>query len=77
MFELLEGARVSIDELMHETAVAVVEQLLVLLAQDLAGAKQRAAALSQGRSGRLRSRNIISAITDRHASSHRPLNAVE
>ena len=41
MLELLEGAQASIDELMHETAVAVVEQLLVLSAQELAGAKQR------------------------------------
>ena len=41
MLELLEGAQSSIDELMHETAVAVVEQLLVLSAQELAGAKQR------------------------------------
>ena len=41
MLELLEGAKASIDELMHETAVAVVEQLLVLSAQELAGAKQR------------------------------------
>ena len=41
MLELLEGAQASIDELMHETAVAVVEQLLVLSAQEIAGAKQR------------------------------------
>ena len=41
MLELLEGAQASIDELMHETAVALVEQLLVLSAQELAGAKQR------------------------------------
>ncbi len=41
MLELLEGARASIDELMHDAAVAVVEQLLVLSAQELAGAKQR------------------------------------
>ena len=41
MLELLEGAKASIDELMHETAVALVEQLLVLSAQELAGAKQR------------------------------------
>src|SRR3979411_3301027 len=41
MLELLEGDEASIDELMHETAVAVVEQLLVLSAQELAGAKQR------------------------------------
>jgi hypothetical protein len=31
----------SIDELMHDAAVAVIEQLLVLSAQELAGAKQR------------------------------------
>ena len=41
MLELLEGAQASIDELMHETAVALVEQLLVLSAQELAGLKQR------------------------------------
>jgi len=41
MLELLEGARASIDELMHDTAVGLVEQLLVLSAQELAGAKQR------------------------------------
>ena len=41
MLELLEGAQASIDELMHDTAVALVEQLLVLSAEELAGAKQR------------------------------------
>jgi transposase-like protein len=41
MLELLEGAQASIDELMHDTAVALIEQLLVLSAQELAGAKQR------------------------------------
>jgi putative transposase len=41
MLELLEDAQASIDELMHEAAVAVVEQLLMLSAQELAGAKQR------------------------------------
>ncbi len=41
MLELLEGAQDSIDELMHDTAVGLVEQLLVLSAQELAGAKQR------------------------------------
>ena len=41
MLELLEGAQASIDELMHDTAVRLVEQLLVLSAQELAGAKQR------------------------------------
>jgi len=41
MLELLEGAQASIDELMHDTALALVEQLLVLSAQELAGAKQR------------------------------------
>lgn len=37
---LLE-ARASIDELMHEAAVGLVEQLLVLSAEELAGAKRR------------------------------------
>ena len=41
MLELLEGAQASIDELMHDAAVAVVEPLLLLSAQELAGAKQR------------------------------------
>jgi putative transposase len=41
MLELLEGAKASIDELMHDSAVALVEQLLALSAQELAGAKQR------------------------------------
>lgn len=41
MLELLEGAQASIDELMHDAAVAVVEQLLLLSAQELAGVKQR------------------------------------
>ena len=41
MLELLEGAKASIDELMHDSAVALIEQLLVLSAQELAGAKQR------------------------------------
>jgi putative transposase len=41
MLELIEGAQASIDELMHDSAVALVEQLLVLSAQKLAGAKQR------------------------------------
>jgi len=41
MLELIEGAQASIDELMHETAVRLVEQLLVLSAQELAGSKQR------------------------------------
>lgn len=41
MLELIEGAQASIDELMHETAVALVEQLLVLSAQELAGTKLR------------------------------------
>lgn len=41
ILELIEGAQASIDELMHETAVALVEQLLVLSAEELAGAKQR------------------------------------
>lgn len=41
MLELLEGAQASIDELMHETAAALIEQLLVLSAQELAGEKAR------------------------------------
>lgn len=41
ILELLEGARASIDELMHDAAVAMVEQLPVLSAQELAGAEQR------------------------------------
>jgi hypothetical protein len=41
MLELLEGAKASIDELTHDSAVALVEQLLVLSAQQLAGTKQR------------------------------------
>ena len=41
MLELLEGAKASIDELMHDAAVGLVEQLLVLSAQELAGAKRR------------------------------------
>ena len=41
MLELLEGAQASIDELTHDAAVAVVEHLLVLSAQELAGTKQR------------------------------------
>lgn len=41
MLELIESAQASIDELMHDSAVALVEQLLVLSAQKLAGAKQR------------------------------------
>lgn len=41
MLELLEGAKASIDELMHEAAVGLVEQLLVLSAVELAGVKQR------------------------------------
>ncbi len=41
MLELIESAQVSIDELMHDSAVALVEQLLVLSAQKVAGAKQR------------------------------------
>lgn len=41
MLELLEGAKASIDELMHEAAVGVIERLLELSAQELAGVKQR------------------------------------
>ncbi len=41
MLELLEGAKASIGELMHDSAVALVEQLLTLLAQEIAGVKQR------------------------------------
>ena len=39
MLELLEGAKASIDELMHEAAIGLIEQLLVLSAQELAGVK--------------------------------------
>lgn len=39
MLGLVENARASIDELMSETARAFVEQLVVLSAQELAGAK--------------------------------------
>ena len=39
MLELIETARTSIDELMSEAARGFVEQLLVLSAQELAGAK--------------------------------------
>jgi len=41
MLELLEGAQASIGDLMNEAAVGLVEQLLVLSAQELAGAKCR------------------------------------
>src|SRR5262245_57428823 len=41
MLELLENAQASIDELMNEAARALIEQLLVLSAQEIAGAKQR------------------------------------
>ena len=41
MLELSEGAQASIEELRHGTAVAHVEQLLVLPAQELASIKQR------------------------------------
>jgi transposase-like protein len=41
MLELLEGAQASIGELMNEAAMGMVEQLLVLSAQELAGAKCR------------------------------------
>ena len=39
MLELIENARTSIDELMSEAARGFVEQLLVLSAQEVAGAK--------------------------------------
>ena len=39
MLELIENARASIDELMSEAARGFVEQLLVLSAQEVAGAK--------------------------------------
>lgn len=39
MLELVENARASIDELMSETARSFVEQLLVISAEELAGAK--------------------------------------
>ena len=41
MLELIEKAQVSIDQLMHEAACGLVEQLLMLSAQEVAGAKQR------------------------------------
>jgi transposase-like protein len=41
MLELLENAQASIDELMNEAARGLIEQLLVLSAQELAGAKLR------------------------------------
>jgi hypothetical protein len=34
MLELIENAQVSIDELMHEAACGLIEQLLVLSAQE-------------------------------------------
>jgi hypothetical protein len=39
ILELIETARTSIDELMNEAARGFVEQLLVLSAQEVAGAK--------------------------------------
>ena len=70
MLELIEGAQASIDELMHETAVALVEQLLVLSAEELAGAKQR------GRAGgpvlwHGAQRGVI-ALAERQLRVHRP-----
>jgi len=41
MLQLLDNAQASIDELMNEAARALIEQLLVLSAQELAGAKRR------------------------------------
>ena len=41
MLELIDNAQATIDELMHEAARGLIEQLLVLSAQELAGAKQR------------------------------------
>lgn len=41
MLQLLEDAQASIDELMNDAARALVEQLLVLSAQELAGEKRR------------------------------------
>jgi putative transposase len=41
MLELLENAQASIDELMNDAARALIEQLLVLSAQEVAGAKLR------------------------------------
>lgn len=41
MLELLENAQASIDELMSEAARGLIEQLLMLSAQELAGAKLR------------------------------------
>lgn len=40
MLERLGGTQASIDELMHETGVAVAEQLLMLSVQELGKAKQ-------------------------------------
>ena len=41
MLELLDNAQASIDELMNEAARGLIEQLLMLSAQELAGAKLR------------------------------------
>jgi transposase-like protein len=41
MLELLENAQASIDELINDAARALIEQLLVLSAQEIAGAKLR------------------------------------
>jgi putative transposase len=41
MLELLENAQASIDELMNDAARALIEQLLVLSAQEIAGEKLR------------------------------------
>jgi putative transposase len=41
MLDLLENAQASIDELMNEAARALIEELLVLSARELAGAKLR------------------------------------
>jgi len=47
MLELLENAQASIDELMNEAARAFIEQLLVVSAQEVAGAKLRGRADGQ------------------------------
>lgn len=45
MLELIENAQATVDELAGEAARALIEQLLVLSAQEIAGAKH------QGRAG--------------------------
>jgi putative transposase len=47
MLELLENAQASVDELMNEAARAFIEQLLMMSAQEVAGAKRRGCADGQ------------------------------